>query len=136
LDAPDFAEFSKWCTHDCAERYLRYGAACMNCTHLTIQPSSSPARWRPIARFGLAELFGLICHSGVSASSGHYVAYVKASEPSTDMGATVDGTGSEWIRLDDSDVRYVSQRGIHTLLTTEAPNGSSVYLMFYRALGA
>jgi len=96
---------------------------------------------RPVARLRfaqlwLAELFGLICHSGVSASSGHYVAYVKASEPGADTGAAADGTGSEWIRLDDSDVRYVSQRGIRTLLTTAAPNGSSVYLMFYRALGA
>jgi hypothetical protein len=50
------------------------------------------------------------------------------------------GVGSDavhrWIRMDDSDVRYVSSQAVTQLLSGSASGGPTVYLMFYRALPA
>ena len=76
------------------------------------------------------ELFGLICHSGHSASSGHYIAYVKPGADSAE--SAMDHP--EWIRMDDSDVRYVSPTAVQQLLNGSASTSSTVYLIFYRVI--
>ena len=73
---------------------------------------------------GLYELIGVLTHSGASADSGHYQAWMKSDRKSE--------TGEEeWYRFNDDKVTIVAKEKIETL----AGGGESdaIYLALYRS---
>jgi len=78
------------------------------------------------------ELYAIIFHTGSSSGSGHYITYVKIGNspdlPKNDQGKV------EWLKFDDIDVRYVTQRHVMDLLTPFSKSKDSAYLIFYRRI--
>ena len=90
----------------------------------------------------------MVCHRGISLSSGHYISYVRA--PPTDVsiwnsdGSMFDSDGSsqtdvpntepEWFVCDDDVVIALRESDIKRKLST---NGATTpYMLFYRRMSA
>lgn len=74
---------------------------------------------------GLYELIGVLTHSGASADSGHYQAWMKADAKHADSGEEA------WYRFNDEKVTLVNKEKIESL--AGGGESDSIYLALYRS---
>ncbi|XP_071493124.1 ubiquitin carboxyl-terminal hydrolase 1-like [Diadema antillarum] len=121
--------------------------------HLAVPLTLSLARWCASScsqRGGAFELCAVVAHSGISSSSGHYMAYARVPERSTPSGpaehsssissTSCQGPGpamsssSSWANFDDDRVHVMSEDDFSSLLNPLPGSETSAtpYLLFYR----
>jgi ubiquitin carboxyl-terminal hydrolase 14 len=75
---------------------------------------------------GLYELYAVVSHSGASAESGHYVAWVRQGEP---------GSGcDDWLNFDDETVAPCKTEHVLALKGTGSDSDDIAYVVFFRAV--
>lgn len=86
------------------------------------------------------ELYAVVCHSGISLSSGHYISYVRAPPSNAVMSGvtstTQDGTDTEpvWFICNDDTVTALCESELKQKLSV---NGATTpYMLFYRRMSA
>lgn len=90
MPCPFEIRLDRWCTDDCTQRKSLY------------------------------KLASVIVHDGMSASSGHYYAYVDMKE------------NGGWHLFDDADVTPVSKEELRRCLFTSLSSRTTAYLLFYQ----
>ena len=73
------------------------------------------------------SLQSVVCHRGNSVNSGHYIALVRGTTPSSNTDSAEDAT--HWMRFDDLAHQRVTMVNIYQALREETP-----YLLFYQIL--
>jgi len=87
------------------------------------------------------ELYAVICHSGTSLSSGHYISYVRAppanaAMASLEVGDGTDGSDTEpvWFICNDDVVTALKETDLKQKLSVVG--ATTPYMLFYRRISA
>jgi len=91
-------------------------------------------------------LYAVVCHSGISLSSGHYISYVRAparnaamsnvTNATLDDGLQIDGSDTEpvWFNCNDDIVTALHEQDLKRRLS--ASRATTPYMLFYRRMSA
>ncbi|CAI5732258.1 unnamed protein product [Hyaloperonospora brassicae] len=91
--------------------------------------SARAKQQHPSRHYGL---YGVLVHSGLTASSGHYYSFCRESDDSTCQLHLEDSPLSPWIKFNDTKVEHSSWREINRLVASTVSD--TVYLLLYKRL--
>jgi len=88
------------------------------------------------------ELYAVVCHSGISLSSGHYISYVRAPPANAAMALPADSKCVDdeadpepvWFICDDDVVTALPESGLKEKLSVVG--ATTPYMLFYRRVSA